>query len=75
VLRGALNHDESKRRRILTQLNRGEDRHKLARAVFHVKRGELRQRYREGQEDQMGAPGLVVNIIIILWNTLILMLR
>ena len=61
--------DENKRRRILTQLNRGEDRHKLARAVFHGKRGELRQRYREGQEDQLGALGLVVNIII-LWNTL-----
>lgn len=61
--------DENKRRRTLTQLNRGEDRHKLARAVFHGKRGELRQRYREGQEDQLGALGLVVNIII-LWNTL-----
>ena len=61
--------DESKRRRTLTQLNRGEDRHKLARAVFHGRRGELRQRYREGQEDQLGALGLVVNIII-LWNTL-----
>ena len=31
--------DETKRRRTLTQLNRGEDRHKLARAVFHGKRG------------------------------------
>lgn len=61
--------DEAKRRRILTQLNRHEDRHKLARAVFHGKRGELRQRYREGQEDQLGALGLVVNIII-LWNTI-----
>jgi TnpA family transposase len=61
--------DEHKRHRILTQLNRGEDRHKLARAVFHGKRGELRQRYREGQEDQLGALGLVVNLII-LWNTL-----
>src|SRR4051812_42654152 len=61
--------DGNKRRRILTQLNRGEDRHKLARAVFHGKRGELRQRYREGQEDQLGALGLVVNVII-LWNTL-----
>ena len=61
--------DESKRRRTLTQLNRGEDRHKLGRAVFHGKRGELRQRYREGQEDQLGALGLVVNIIV-LWNTL-----
>ena len=27
--------------------------------VFHGKRGELRQRYREGQEDQFGALGLV----------------
>lgn len=53
----------------LTQLNRGEGRHSLARAVFHGKRGELRQRYREGQEDQLGALGLVVNIIV-LWNTL-----
>jgi TnpA family transposase len=61
--------DESKRRRTLTQLNRGEERHKFARAIFHGKRGELRQRYREGQEDQLGALGLVVNIII-LWNTL-----
>ena len=63
--------DESKRRRTLTQLNRDEERHKLARAISHGKRGELRQRYREGQEDQLGALGLVVNIII-LWNTLYL---
>jgi len=61
--------DELKRRRTVSQLNRGEDRHRLARAVFHGKRGELRQRYREGQEDQLGALGLVVNIIV-LWNTL-----
>ena len=61
--------DETKRRRILNQLNKGEDRHKLARAVFHGKQGELRQRYREGQEDQLGALGLVVNMIV-LWNTL-----
>ena len=61
--------DETKRRRILQQLNKGEDRHKLARAVFHGKRGELRQRYREGQEDQLGALGLVVNVIV-LWNTI-----
>ena len=37
--------------------------------VFHGKRGELRQHYREGQEDQLGTLGLVVNIIV-LWNTL-----
>lgn len=61
--------DENYRRRILTQLNRGEERHKLSRATFHGQRGELRQRYREGQEDQLGSLGLVVNVIV-LWNTL-----
>lgn len=49
--------DEEKRRATLAQLNRGEGRHSLARVVFHGKRGELRQRYREGQEDQLGALG------------------
>jgi TnpA family transposase len=57
--------DEAYRRRILVQLNRGEGRHQLARIVFHGKRGELRQRYREGQEDQLGALGLVVNVIVL----------
>jgi TnpA family transposase len=61
--------DEHYRRRMLTQLNRGEARHSVARAVFHGQRGELRQGYREGQEDQLGALGLVVNAIV-LWNTL-----
>ena len=37
--------------------------------MFHGKRGELRQRYREGQEDQLGSLGLVVNVIV-LWNTI-----
>lgn len=49
--------------------NRGEARHSLARLVFYAKRGELRQRYREGQEDQLSALGLVVNAIV-LWNTI-----
>ena len=61
--------DESYRRRILVQLNRGEGRHQLARVIFHGKRGELRQRYREGQEDQLGALGIVVNLVV-LWNTI-----
>src|ERR1700726_1241595 len=47
--------DEAKRRRILNQLNKGENRHKFARAVFHGKQRELRQRYREGQEDQLSS--------------------
>jgi TnpA family transposase len=61
--------DETYRRCILVQLNRGESRHMLSRAVFHGKRGELRQPYRQGQEDQLGALGLIVNVIV-LWNTI-----
>ena len=61
--------DKAKRRGTLTQLNRGEGRHSVARAVFHGKRGELRQHYREGQEDQLGALGLVLNMIV-LWNSI-----
>lgn len=60
--------DEAYHRRILTQLNRGEGRHGLARVIFHGQKGELRQRYREGQEDQLSALGLVVNALV-LWNT------
>jgi TnpA family transposase len=60
--------DETYRRRILTQLNRGEGRHSLSRVVLHGQRGEIRQKYREGQEDQLGALGLMVNVIV-LWNT------
>ena len=62
-------NDQPFRRRILTQLNRGESRHALARDVCHGHRGELRQRYREGQEEQLGALGLIVNAIV-LYNTI-----
>jgi TnpA family transposase len=61
--------DEAKRRGTLIQLNRGESRHSLARVMFHGKRGEMRKHYQEGQEDQLGALGLIVNIVV-LWNTL-----
>lgn len=60
--------DEAYRRKILTQLNRGESRHSLARALWYGKKGELHQNYREGQEEQLGALGLIVNAIVI-WNT------
>ena len=66
-----LNYIDSReyRRRILTQLNRGESRHNVARAVCYGQRGEIRKRYREGQENQLGALGLVTNAII-LWNSI-----
>lgn len=61
--------NEEYRRRILTQLNRGEGRHAVARVICHGQRGEIRKRYREGQEDQLGALGLVTNAAV-LWNTI-----
>ena len=61
--------DQVYRRRILTQLNRGEGRHSVARIICHGRRGEIRKRYREGQEDQLCALGLVTNAVV-LWNTL-----
>jgi hypothetical protein len=59
---------EEHRRRVLTQLNRQEGRHSLARDAFHGRRGSLYQAYRTGQEQQLGALGLVVNAIT-LWNS------
>jgi len=41
----------------------------VARVICHGQRGEIRKRYREGQEDQLGALGLVTNAVV-LWNTL-----
>lgn len=63
--------DAAHRRRILVQLNRHEKRHELSRKIFHGQRGEVRKRYREGQEDQIGALGLVVNAVC-LFNSLYL---
>lgn len=60
--------DDRYRRQIHTRLNTHESRHALARLIFHGRKGELRQHYREGQEDQLGALGLVLNAIV-LWNT------
>jgi TnpA family transposase len=61
--------DDTYRRRTSRQLTINEGRHQLARKIFHGSRGELRQRYREGQEDQLGALGLVLNAVV-LWNTM-----
>ena len=61
--------DPDYRRRILTQLNRGEERWGLARTICFARRGEIRKRYREGQEDQLSALGFVLNASV-LWQTL-----
>jgi TnpA family transposase len=59
---------KEKRRRILTQLNRQEFRHRLARRVCHGDRGEIRKVHRQEQEEQLGALGLTLNVIA-LWNS------
>lgn len=50
------------------QLTVQESRHRPARAICHGGRGQIRQAYREGQEDQLAALGLVLNAVV-LWNT------
>jgi len=49
------------------QLTLQESRHKLARAICHGKRGQIMQAYRTGQDDQLGAFGLVLNGAV-LWT-------
>ena len=61
--------DAAYRRRILTQINRGEHRHRMIRAICYGRRGEIRKPYRQGQEDQLNALGLVTNAVV-LWNTI-----
>jgi hypothetical protein len=60
--------DDSHHRAVHAQTTVSESRHALARHVFHGRRGQLIQSYRDGQEDQLGALGLVVNAFV-LWNT------
>ncbi|MGK5555971.1 Tn3 family transposase [Actinomadura kijaniata] len=63
--------DDGYRRMIGTQLSTQEARHRLARRIAFGNRGQLRQRYREGMEDQLGALGLALNAVV-WWNTLYL---
>jgi TnpA family transposase len=60
--------DDTYRRRVNRQLTIQEARHTLAREICHGRRGRIHQAYREGQEDQLGSLGLVLNAVV-LWNT------
>ncbi|MFJ6438559.1 Tn3 family transposase [Streptomyces sp. NPDC091416] len=60
--------DDTYRRQMNRQLTVQESRHKLARDICHGKRGQIMQAYRSGQEDQLGALGLVLNAVV-LWTT------
>jgi hypothetical protein len=60
--------DDTYQRRMNRQLTVQESRHRLGRKICHGNRGQIRQAYREGQEDQLAALGLVLNAVV-LWNT------
>ena len=57
------------RRRSHANLNKGESRHALARAVFFHRLGELRDRTAEAMAYRASGLNLVMNAII-LWNTI-----
>jgi TnpA family transposase len=59
--------DQAFRQRILVQLNRQESRHSLGRKLFLGERGEIKNPLRQGQEEDLGVFGLVLNIIAH-WN-------
>jgi TnpA family transposase len=42
-----------------------ESRHRLGRKICHGHRGQIRQAYREGQEDQLAALGLVLHAVVL----------
>jgi TnpA family transposase len=50
------------------QFSTQKSRPALTRRILHGRRGQLYQPYRQGQEDQLGALGLVLNMVV-LWNT------
>ncbi len=61
--------DPGFRRRILTQLNHTELRHRLGRRIHHGERGEIRSSLRQGQEEQLGSLGLGLNAVVH-WNAI-----
>lgn len=60
--------DEDLRRDIKGIRNLQEGRHALAEKVFHGRKGQVFQHYYAGMEDQLGALGIVLNLLV-LWNT------
>lgn len=57
--------DDTCRRLMNRQLTVQESRHRLARAICHGGRGQIRQAYREGQEYQLASLGLVLNAVVL----------
>lgn len=60
--------DESYRRRIGRQLNKGENLHSLRRSLAYAHEGALRRRHHAGQSEQMWCLTLATNAIVC-WMT------
>jgi TnpA family transposase len=60
--------DEAYRRRIATQLNKGEKLHALRAYIHSANRGMIRKKYPEQHLNQANCLNLIVNAIIV-WNT------
>ena len=60
--------DEALRRRVHTQLNKGEKLHDLRQFLFFAREGVVSQKYEDGQANQAGCLNLLTNAVIV-WNT------
>ncbi|GAA2777275.1 hypothetical protein VO63_22105 [Streptomyces showdoensis] len=60
--------DDTFRRLMNRQLTVQESRHRLARAICHGGRRQIRQAYRDGQEGQLAALGLILYAVVP-WNS------
>lgn len=60
-------NNEDDRRRILTRLNRGENRHAAASVICQGQKGEFREHYQDRQEAQQGILERTPNAVV-LWN-------
>jgi TnpA family transposase len=60
--------DEALRRRVHTQLNKGEKLHDLRKFLFFAREGVVSQKYEDGQANQAGCLNLLTNAVIV-WNT------
>ncbi len=67
-LRRPLLADETYRRRIARQLNKGENLHALRRSLAYAGEGALRRRHHEQQTEQMWCLTLATNAIVC-WST------
>jgi TnpA family transposase len=62
-------HDNTHRRRIHRQLNKGEAIHALRKDIFYANRGEIRKRHEHEQDTQTLCLNLLTNAVIG-WNTI-----